>query len=431
MGATLTTITPALREHYTGKTLIDIFYTYNKDVNPLMAATEAVADTGEGFGRKLITQFCYGTGSTVGATFSSVLSKAQGSTEGSAGLYGRWETSPQTIDAVARWDRTAMDAVLSRGAGETFRVMTKEMDLKIAAVRRLMAIHAWGDGTGALGTIVTLSASPAYITVDPSEANRFERGMDLVSATSTTAALKNAGASIRVTGVNPENGKISLSSSPLASTAWAIGDVVGSVHDRVAAGLSSYADHIVPHGIQSWIVGPEVTDSAAFDGNTRDDNWQLAGLTCDCSSLEPEAAFRKALTMLWNTTGTKADALFCNPDDYDAFIINKDKAKTVSISLGKYDLGFEGFNVHSLAGTVPVLPDAFCPKGQFVAGPWKDSEVAPRLVYCGDLVQIDNKDGMDFQRSATGTAYEMRLYFRGNLVLPAPGKFVRGYSLSV
>lgn len=432
MGATFSDITPALREHVLGKNVIETFFKSSKDINPLLASMEAVADTGEGMGRKLVVPLVYGTGTSVGTNITNVVSKANGSTAGSSALYTRWEVNATNIDAVAQWERDAVDAAAGKGAGDLFKVVSTEMNAKIAATRVLLAKYAFGDGTGALGTILTLSASPAYITVATSEINRFEVGQDLAVATSTTGALRNTGTTIAVTGTDPDTGTIYLASTPLASTSWDVGDSIFLINDRSAVGsLTAYTSYTLPWGMAAWTPGASVTDSATFNGITRDGIWQLAGLTYDCSGKEAEAAFIGACNRLFTTGGTKADMLICSPEDYEAFLADKDKSKIVQIAVGKYELGFDGFKVASLAGNVPVVPDAFCPKGTFYVGPFKDSEYAPRLVYVGDLVQLDNKDGLDFRQVAGTRSYRANMYFRGNIVLPAPGKFVRGYSLSV
>lgn len=432
MGATFSDITPALREHVLGKNVIETFFKSSKDINPLLASMEAIADTGEGMGRKLVVPFVYGTGTSVGTNITNVTTKANGSSTGSHALYSRWEVNATNIDAVAQWERDAVDAAMGKGAGDLFKVVSTEMNAKIQATRVLLAKYAFGDGTGSLGTIVTLNASPAWITVATDEINRFEIGQDLVVATTTTAALRNTGTSIAVTGTDPDTGKIYLASTPLASTAWDVGDQIFLANDRTAVGaLSTYANYSLPFGMKAWLPGATVTDSAAFNGVTRDGIWQLAGLTYDCSGKEPEAAFIGACNRLFTTGGTKADMLICSPEDYEAFMADKDKSKIVQISVGKYELGFDAFKVNSLAGNIPVVPDAFCPKGTFYVGPFNDSEYAPRLVYVGDLVQIDNKDGLDFRLVAGTRNYRANMYFRGNIVVKAPGKFVRGYSLSV
>ena len=214
-------------------------------------------------------------------------------------------------------------------------------------------------------------------------------------------------------------------------TAQAIGDYVFNYNDHPNAGLAAYANYVQPWGTAAWLPGASVTDATAFNGITRDGKSKLAGLTYACGTLDPENAFLNALGLLFTTTGTKADMLICNPADYNAWSAQKDKALNVAINLGKYNLGFDGITIKSLAGNVPVVPDAMCPKGEFIAGPFKSKDWAPRLVYVGQLVQIDDKDGQMFTRSASATAYQMRMYFRGNIVFPAPGRFVRGTGLTI
>jgi hypothetical protein len=433
MGATFATILPALHEHTLGKNVINTFFKSSKDINPLLASMEDMADTGEGMGRKLIVPFVYGTGTSVGQNITKVTAKANGATAGSAALYGRWECNAVELDAAAQWDRGAVDAAFGRSAGEAFKLVSTEIDTKIAAMRKLLAMYSFGDGTGALGTIVTLNASPAWITVGADEINRFEEGQDLVVATTTTGAKRNSGTTIAVTGTDPDTNKIFLASTPLASTAWDVGDQVFLDNDAAtgAGALSNYAAHLLPWGMRAWTPGAGVTDATTFNGVTRDGKWQLAGHTYNCAGIEPEGAFIKALGRLFQFGGVKADMLLCNPMDYDGFIADKDKSKIVQISVGKYELGFDGFKVNSLAGNIPVVPDAFCPSGTFYAGSFNDAEFCPRLVYVGDLVQMDDKDGQEFRLVAGTRQYRAGMYFRGNIVLPAAGHFVRGYGLSV
>jgi hypothetical protein len=318
--------------------------------------------------------------------------------------------------------------------------MSVEMDSKIEAIRKQIATYAFGDGTGNLAQILTVTTTG--FTVAAAYGNRFVKGMDISACTTTNGAVKNSGTapSLLVSGVDPYNAggtaTVYTTTDPTDTgggrTAWAIADYVFDHNDRPVAGMAAYANRVLPWGMDAWLPGATVVDATTFCGITRDGQADLAGLTIACGSLDPENAFLKALSLLFKTGGTKADMLICNPDDYDAFIADKDKSKTVQINLGKYDLGFDAFNVHSLAGTVPVVPDAFCPSGVFYAGPFQNAELAPRLVYCGgNLVQIDDKDGQDFVRSATSTAYEMRLYFSGNIAFPAPGRFVRGSGLTI
>jgi hypothetical protein len=441
-GADLTATRDALHEHFTNNTITDIFFTADKNVAPIMAMLGVEEDSGEGFGRKLITPIVFGTGESVGADLTKVQAKAASATVGASALYGRWEQDPVTVSGTAQWAREAMDAAIGKSSGETFKVMASEMEAKMLAMRNRWAYHAVGDGTGKLGIITACgaggTAATNWIQVGTDYINRFHRGMDItVAATPGTGACRvDTGGSVQshlgVLGTDPNTGYVYLDGNPVdassSRSAWATTDYVFNYNDRSAGSLT----YVLPQGLKAWLPGPTVVDGSAFNGITRNGISELAGLTCDCSSLEPEDAFLKTLKMLFTQAGVKASALFCSANDYTAFISGKDKSKIVQIALGgKYQLGFEGMTVQSLAGNVPVVPDAMLPDGEFYAGPWDDSKLKPRLTYTGDLVQIDNKDGLDFRLVAGSAAYQMQLYSRGNIAWPAPGKFIRGYGLTV
>lgn len=443
-GADLTAVRAALHEHYTGKTPVDIFFTADKNVSPILASMEARADTGEGFGRILVTPIIYGTGTSVGQDLTKVQAKAASATVGASSLYTRWEQAAVTVSGTAQWAREAMDAAIGKSSGETFKVMTTEMDNKIIAMRNNWARYAVGDGTGKLSKTIT-AATSSSITVGTDVINRFHRGMDITAAPPgaspyglTTCYVDTSGNQrhLGVLGTDPNTGLVYLDGDPTVNSGselpWATGvegtgAVIFDYNDRAAGAMTA----VLPQGLQGWLPGATVVDSAPWNAVTRNGISELAGLTCDCSSLEPEDAFLKILKMLKQQAGVKATCLFCSDNDYTAFVAGKDKSKIVEIALGQYNIGFKGMTVNSLAGEVPVIADSMLPDGEFYAGPWDNEKWAPRLVYVGDLVQIDNKDGLDFRLVAGTAAYQMQLYSRGNIAFPAPGKFIRGFGLSI
>lgn len=432
MGANRSDVLTQLREHY-ANSVVEIFYTANKDINPILAGMDASAAE-DGMGSKYITQIQYGTNSAAGADFTIALAKAESTTIGSRAQYSRWETTPQEVNGFAKWERKAMDAAIGKSSGDMFNVMTTEMDSAILNMRNLWAKHSVGDGWGAQGQIVSVAST--YITVSKSYINRFQRGQDLVVCLGSggqLGALKNSGESIQVTGTNPNTCRVYLDADPTSTsgrTAWAADDYIFFEADAQDRNGQPTTAQILPHGLKGWVPGPSVVDSSTWDGVTRNNQWQLAGLEFDCTGLEPEDAFIGALNQQF-TFGTKASALYCSPYDYTALTAGKDKSKIVQISVGKWEMGFQGFAVNCLAGSVPVVPDAFLPQGEFYSGAFNDKKVAPKLIYTGDLVNIDNKDGLDFRASASSAAYVMRLYSFGNIVTPGPGRFQRGHSLSL
>jgi len=433
MGANRSDVLSQLREHY-ATSIVEIFYKADKSINPVLAEMEA-SSAADGMGRKYITPIQYGTNSAAGADFTIAQNKALGSSIGSRAQYSRWETDPQEIHGFAVWERKALDAAMGKSSGEMFNVMTTEMDSAILNMRNLWAQHSTGDGWGAKGQIV--SATSTYITVSKSYINRFQRGQDLsvcLGASGQLAQLKNSGETIAVTGVNPNSCRVYLASDCTSTangrTAWATNDYIffaADCQDRLSGSTTA---QILPHGLKGWIAGPSVVDSVAWDGVTRNNQWQLAGHEFDCTGLEPEDAFIGAINNLF-MFGTKANVLYCSPFDWTALTAGKDKSKIVQIAVGKYEMGFTGFSVNTLAGAVPVVPDAYIPQGEFNTGAFDDQKVKPKLIYTGDLVNIDNRDGLDFRASTTSASYIMRLYSFGNIVTPGPGKFLRGYALSL
>ena len=441
-GADLAAVRAAYKEHFTNQTITDIFYRSSADFTPIMAAMEASADNGEGFGRKLVTPIVYGTGSAVGADLTKVQAKANSSTVGASGLYTRWEQDPVTINVTCQWERDAMDAAISRSTKETFKVMAKEMELKIVAARNKLARLAVGDGTGAMATILEVgaggSAAANWIRVGTDVINRFKRGMDIsVAATGGTGACRvTTGGSgqdhLGVLGTDPDTGYVYLDGNPASSASsrdpWIATDVVFDYNDRAAGSLT----YVLPQGLKQWLPGATVVDSSPFNGITRNGISELAGLTCNCANLEPENAFMKALKTLKQQAGVKASALFCSDNDWLAYAAGKDKSKMVDISFnGTYNIGFRGLTIEYNGGSCPVVPDSYLPDGEFYAGPWKDSKVCPKWTYTGDLVQIDNKDGLDFRLVDGAAAYRMQMYSRGNISFAGPGQFIRGYGLVV
>lgn len=433
MGANRSDVLSQLREHY-ASSVVEIFYKADKSINPVLAEMEASAAE-DGMGRKYITPIQYGTSTAAGADFTIAQNKALGTTVGSRALYSRWETDPQEIHGFAVWERKALDAAMSKSSKDMFNVMTTEMDSAILNMRNLWAQHSTGDGWGSKGQIVAVTST--YFTVSKSHINKFQTGQDLVvclGSSGQLAQLKNSGESVRVTGVNPNSCRVYTSidttSTAAGRTAWAADDYIffaADAQDRLSGATSA---QILPHGLRGWIPGPSVVDSSAWNGVTRNNQWQLAGHEFDCTGLEPEDAFIGAANHMF-LYGTKVNRIYCSPFDWTALVAGKDKSKIVQIAVGKYEMGFEGFTVNCLAGSVPVIPDAYIPQGEFYPGAWDDKKCKPRLIYTGDLVNIDNRDGLDFRASPTSASYIMRLYSFGNIVTPGPGKFCRGHSLSL
>jgi hypothetical protein len=68
-------------------------------------------------------------------------------------------------------------------------------------------------------------------------------------------------------------------------------------------------------------------------------------------------------------------------------------------------------------------------QGQAWIGAFKNEKFCPFLAHNNDLVNVDDIDGNEIRALAGSASLEMRLYFRGAIICPAPGKFGVVYNL--
>ena len=416
MGATLTQVLPLLREHYHDN-ITEIFFKADSTTTPIMAGMESKSME-DGLGRQFVVPIEYGLGSSASSTFSVAQGKAQGTTVGSAALRDRWVGSASVIDAVAYWAR---DSILAaKGADELFDVMAREMDSKIWLVKKRLATCAVEQGYGRVGTIVAAPTSTT-ITIGTDEINRLDIGDEIVASadigTSALRATLNTG--VRVTGINPDSGVVTLSGDVTAGGgAWQNGDIVffyGDRHDNAPPTVQ------LPIGLGGWIPVTAPGSTTFFNIN-RQNNPNLGGHRVAASGRDHATTFISTANRLFQY-GSKADIGYTSPQDYSVLCADKDATKTVEIKLGKYEIGFDGVSLATLAGRVPIVPDAFTEQGQGWFGPFSDKRYAPFMAHNDDLVNIDDIDGNEIVRNATSTNFEMRLFFRGQFFVPAPGKY--------
>jgi hypothetical protein len=416
MGATLTQVLPLLTEHMHDN-ITEIFFTADKTTTPVMAGMDAVA-MDDGQGRGYVCPIEYGLGSSASATFSVAQGKAQGTTAGSSALRDRWVGQACEIEAVCYWSRAAMLA--PKGGDELFNVLKREMESKVSLLKKRIATYAVEQGWGRVGTIIAAPTSTT-ITIGQDEINRLDVGDEIVasSAISGAALRVTANTGNRVTGINPDTGVVTVAVDPTGGGgAWQNGDVVFFYGDRQDAGSPV---EIVPFGLMASI--PDSAPGATtFMGINRQNNPSLGGHRVAASGADHPTTFIRTANRLFRY-GSKADLGYCSGDDWAVLVSDKDAVKTVEIKLGKYEIGFDAVTVSTLAGRVPITPDAMMEQGHAYFGPFSDKRYRPFMAHNDDLVNVDDIDGNQIVRNATSTNFEMRLFHRGQIFMPAPGKF--------
>jgi hypothetical protein len=421
MGATLTTVLPLLREHYRDN-ITEIFFTIDKYTSPILVAMESKSMSEEGYGRGFVTPVEYGEGSSVSATFSVAQGISQAATTGSTVLSDRWVTQAMKVEGTAQWSRDALKG--AQGDSGLFDVMSREMDSKIARMRQRLAICAVEGGWGRVGTLSAVAATTLTFA-STSVLNRIQVGDRLVAAAAEgTGNILTFGADgiATVSAINPDTGVVTVTCTGSDVTAgggqaWTATSVIFFYGDR----STTAAAQLVPAGLRGWI---NASATGAWMGVTRTGIPQLLGYNQDATGLDHPTALIRAVNKLQKFASVKPDAIYTSSEDYATLSVNKDATKIVEVKLGKYEIAFGGVAVNTNLGPVPVIPDMLLEQGTAYAGPFGDKKFAPFLAHNDDLINVDDVDGNEITRLASDTAYEMRLYFRGGIICPAPGKFI-------
>jgi hypothetical protein len=417
----------------------EILKLWMQDVDPALAVFETNSEaTGDGAG--FVTRVEFGTGTSVNPNFGIAQAQAQGTDLGNQVDRAKWISHASKLDAVAVWDRDSILAAVKDGPAAAIDVVASERAGKIQLVRDRLALFAVEKGWGRIATVAAISTGNLYFTVDKSELHRFRRGDKVVfGAAEASGTLRGAdgtgvyagwGNPWIVTGVVPSTNRVLLlaraSETPYDTDAVRANDTVFLCGYRQNTATPA---QVCPIGLGGW-VPTAVPSETSFQNIDRRNSPELYGYQFDASvgSLSHFDAFIESALTAANW-GCQVDQYLVSNADYALMARDKDRTKVIAMSVGPYKAGFEGLSVVGGKGEIKIVPSRFVPQGISWGGPFKDKKFGPKLKHNGQLVNVDDIDGKPFQRLATSTGFEQRLYFRGAQIVPGPGKYNVIYNL--
>jgi len=414
MGATLANQFPLYKEHYLGN-LPEIFFTSQKLTSPVLAAMESKS-MDDGGGRGFVVPVIHRLPGAVGSSFASAQTKARGTGTGSTFGSERWVVDAVKTSGIAVF--TENSVLAAKGDSEKMLDVIKiGMETTTAAIRKRLAHYASGAGWGKIGTV--LSVTSTTIGIDPELCNLVQEGDDVAGAATESASAFRAitgGDETTVTAIDRTTGVLTVDQDPTAGAAIAVGDILFRFEDRED---SATPTRLVLSGLDAWFG----TDTV-LHGVTRTGKADLTALQVNGAGKTAAQATVEAIKRLFQYD-SHASAMYVSPVDYGVISLDKDSVKVVSMEVGKYKLGFEGLAASWSGYSVPILPDAMIEPGKAYLGPFDNADWCPFFAHNGDLVNISNEDGQEVRAIDGSDAYESRLYNRGNIICPAPGKFAR------
>lgn len=335
---------------------------------------------------------------------------------------------------VARVTGQALKAAGS-DKGALLNLWQREMDGILHTVKRSLAIHMQRNGTGSRGQISAGSTvgSPTITLAVTSDVTNFAVGMTLQATNGDGGALRSAGATIVLTGINRTTGSLTAGGNWTASIAAVAasdflirnGDQVNGVGTTVISGRGAW----VPPADPGTTYAPTgyAVPATIFSLNRTSDVVRLGGLRLNMAGMPMQEALQEAAAMA-QVEGVENDMVaYCHPRDRANFakelgakVVYTREEKKIEGSDAR--IGFSSIRLETDAGNVKVFADLNVQRGSVYIGD-PESEMFQSI---GPAPQILDFDSNDFLRYATDDSYEVRVGVYGNYSNAAPAFWVNG-----
>ena len=398
MALNMTTFAADLKQHYTNERIENMVY---KD-NPFLAMVSKYEQFG---GENLKLPIKYGIPQGRSATFSDAQANKTNSQLKAFLLtrvadYSLASIQNETIEA-------------SKGNANAFmEAATTEIDGAIESASRSLAISLFGDGSGAIGQVLsgTGTAATSLTLKQIDDVTNFEVGMTLyfnATKTGSSGTIVPAGGITGsvVSAVNRDTGVLTV-----GTTAVVADDYIYQIGD--------YDEKI--SGLEAWVPESAPTSALFFSVDRSVDPTRLGGIRFDASSLPLEEGLIGAASRAAREGG-KPDVCFVNYSNFAD--LEKALGSKVSYVDEKINpqIGFRGILIHGPRGPIKVIPDQNCPKNvafMLDMSMWK-------LYSLGKAPKILDSDGLRFLRESTADAVEVRIGYYAQLGCRGPGYNVR------
>jgi len=394
----VTNFAAALKQHYTNERIENMIY---KD-NPFLAMVSKYEQFG-GENLKLPIKW----GNPQGR--SAVFAMAQGNKYASS--ISAFLLTRNHDYSLASIGNEVLEA--SKGNANAFmEAATTEIDGAIESAVRSLAIALFGDGSGALGQVLsgTGTATTSVTLVQIDDITNFEVGMTLYFNATKTGSSGTIVPSGGITGsvisaVNRDTGVITMASGVTTTNdyIYQIGDYDAKVK-----------------GLDAWVPSTAPTSTTFFSVDRSVDPTRLGGIRFNAASLPLEEGLIGAAARAAREGG-KPDVCFVNYSNFAD--LEKALGSKVSYIDEKINpqIGFRGILIHGPRGPIKVIPDQNCPKNvayMLDMSMWK-------LYSLGKAPKILDSDGLRFLRESDADAVEVRVGYYAQLGCRGPGYNVR------
>jgi len=285
--------------------------------------------------------------------------------------------------------------------GAFLSALTTEIDGSLRQLTRSLAIGEYGDGSGVIGTIGSISSATITLS-NPDDVTNFEVGQLVDTFTDKTGSTQHSNG-IAISSIDRTAGTITLAAT---TGSPAQGDVI-CVHGDLNGKLS---------GLAAWLPFTVASNDSFFGQNRSKDRERLAGCYTDGRGLSLDESIINLLAVIARAGGSP-DYLFMD------FLNWRNLVKILGPEVRYVDqkvtptIGFEAVLFKGPKGVVKVVPDRNCPVDRAYAltmSTWT-------LRSLGMAPQLLDTDGNQMLRESTADNVEIRSGYYAQLGCSAPG----------
>lgn len=339
-----TTVYDALHELYTDEIVPemavrdrDLLKWIEKDDTPFGRGVTHIIDTNLGQG------------------IGSTLAQAQANADGDD--YHRATLVPNDYYGSTLLHRKAM--MRTEGKGSVFDEKSRQVTRRILLIAEAIEKQLWGDGTGALGTIgsITSVANSVVTLANTKDIIKFKKGMAIAAYNGSSARTDTIG---RIVAIDYSAGTFNMDANKVSAGSWAQGDLL-YIGKYGATGGSAGADDKqgnIINGLEAW-APVDYETSGTFLGLTRyNEPLMLQGHRGQWKGTIEISV--KALAATMHTFGSRFDSYWLSGDNWNR-LENELGARVVREDGKAATFGLPTIRLSTVGGVQHVYGAAFCP----------------------------------------------------------------------
>lgn len=292
---------------------------------------------------------------SIGQGIGATLEQAQANA--TADDYYKFLLEPNDYYGSTMLKRKAM--MRTAGGGSIFDEKKRQITRRIKLILEAIERQCWGDGTGSLGAIGTITsvANSVVTLANPKNIIKLKKGMCLAAYNGAAARTDTLG---RIATINHSDGTFTMDANKVSAGTWTAGDTlyIGKFGATGGAAGADDKQGNILNGLEAWAPATYETSGTFLGMNRTIEPLPTQGFRGEFrGSIETSA---KQLAAQMNTYGAEFDAYWCSSTNWTR-LETELGSRVVREDGNAETFGIPSIRMSAGGRTVPVMGASFCP----------------------------------------------------------------------